>query len=210
MQIRTIRNIEVFFQDLDFNNKENLFEFALSRNSHLHDLMEDESIKGIIVYEIEFKDGSKKKISHLKEERDEDWQVFRIHKFSQIWCTIYEWLYKKSFKKKESFEINHSEFEAEKNMENNETTLNEESEEQIQRYNYKLKRLRRSEEKMDLILEYDKLNSREIIKEGRYFDYFLEEWISPAESLNALEPLLLDVSYENFWDNKKATNNNVS
>ncbi|MHC9161545.1 hypothetical protein [Exiguobacterium profundum] len=61
---------------------------------------------------------------------------------------------------------------------------------------------------MELILENDDINSLEKIQEGRYYDYFLEEWINVEESLNALEPLILDVSFENFWDNKKSTNNN--
>lgn len=181
---------------------ENLFEFALRKNIHLYDLMEDESIKGTLFYEIEFKDGLKKQISHLKGERDKDWQVFRIYKLSQHWWTIYEWLYKKTFKKRESFKINHLDVETCENI------FNKNLEETDLNYSYKLKRLKRSEENMELILENDDINSLEKIQEGRYYDYFLEEWINVEESLNALEPLILDVSFENFWDNKKSTNNN--
>lgn len=60
MKLRTIKSIEVFFQDFDSKELENLFEFALRKNIHLYDLMEDESIKGTLFYEIEFKDGLKK------------------------------------------------------------------------------------------------------------------------------------------------------
>lgn len=211
MKLRTIKSIEVFFQDFDSKELENLFEFALRKNIRLHELLEDESLEGDLIYEVKFSDGTAKVISHPKGERNEEWQSFKLSKLAQHWSTIYEWLNKSDFKTKRPFKHFSTRYEAE------EARSTPEDWEIIKRFSAEefelrigpneegLDEFQELEENMDLILEYEDKNSRQFISEGRYYDYLLEEWINPRESYPALEPFILDVTYGNFWDNKEVT-----
>ncbi|TCI35707.1 hypothetical protein EVJ29_09630 [Exiguobacterium sp. SH4S7] len=211
MTIRIIKSVEIFYRESDTGGQANLFTFALQKNTCLSDFMEDESIQGDLIYVVEFCDGVKKIICHPKETRNEEWQVFKLFKWSQHWYTIYEWLYKKEFKTKRPFQQYATRYEAEEARSTPEDWeivkrfSVEEFEERIGKNEDGLNEFEELEENLDLILEYENKNSRAAIASGRYYDYFIEEWLDPKESLHALEPLILDVNYGDFWDNQKTT-----
>ncbi|WP_445001731.1 hypothetical protein [Exiguobacterium alkaliphilum] len=211
MTVRIIKSVEFFYRESDTGRQVNLFTFASQKNTCLSDLMEDESIQGDLIYVVEFSDGVKKIVCHPKETRNEEWQVFELFKWCQHWYTIYEWLYKKEFRTKRPFQQYATRYEAEEARSTPEDWeiikrfSVEEFEERIGKNEDGLNEFEELEENLDLILEHENKNSRAAIASGRYYDYFIEEWLNPRESLHALEPLILDVSYGDFGDNQKPT-----
>ncbi|TCI70183.1 MULTISPECIES: hypothetical protein [unclassified Exiguobacterium] len=207
MNILTVNYLEITFEPEGTGEETRLQKYAADRGLMRFEVIEDSSFIGDLHYYVHYTNGEKRKITRPKNELGVSWG-YVADNFMYTWVMIYEWLYKVELGTNtplkrysslyEMYEelLPPKEYEEFKQMPVEEITTMYGSPWEPQ------DEIARNEQQMKLFLEDIPPNSKELIRdEGRFYDYFLEEWIDVKGSIEVFNNLNLGIHHEDKWLN---------
>lgn len=172
MEIHTVQTIDLIFQDALTGEEERLTNLSIRLNRPVQDLLDDKAIQGILTYYVTYTDGSQQIIQQDKDEEVEgDTYKNLLLNYVKTWKTIYEWRSGQDFRTGLPLMMN------------------------IVGDRAPYGDIYDIDTSLWFFLEYDLLNTEQLIEDGYFFDPLLEKWIDIPESREGFKPLILDIIY---------------